>query len=79
MDKKRTRGGQKENQNAVGKHTSKGRKEYYPVHFWGKRWPVEVGKAIKAHLDSTGATQSAQVTEWVNLYVLKESSGKGDV
>ena len=75
MKKKRKRGGQPENQNAAGK---RGRKEYYPVHFWGKRWPVEVGKAIKAHLDSTGATQSAQVTEWVNLYVLKESSGKGD-
>ena len=48
---KRPRGAQKGNQNAA-KST---RKRYVPV--FGQRWPVEVGKKIKAYLERHGKTQ----------------------
>ena len=76
MKKKReTRGAPKGNKNAAGK---RGRKEYYPVHFWGKRWPVDVGQAIKSYLERTGQSQSACISQWVEKDVLKDNDGEID-
>jgi hypothetical protein len=70
--KKKKRGAQPENQNASKNKPGKKYKAYYPVKYWGKRWDMPTGKAIKAYLDAHKQSQADFISHQVETTVILE-------
>ena len=68
---KRKPGAPKGNKNASGHGRPPGRKQYYPVKFFGVRWEMEPGEQIDRFLHEQGLTWTEQAKLWVNRDVLK--------